>query len=73
MLSGDAQQILLRIAAHFVPKRDEVDAQLHTIAEESPLLAMLSRTIKDHKGRTVAQVGPLESDSRRAACHPNEQ
>jgi len=63
MLQGDPREILTRTAIHFVPKRTEVDAQLRSLAEESPILSMLSRTIKDHKGRTVAEVGPLESDA----------
>jgi hypothetical protein len=63
MLRGTAPEILSRIAIHFVPKRTEIDAQLRSIAEEAPLLSMLSRTIKDHKGRTVAEVGSVDSDA----------
>jgi hypothetical protein len=62
MLKGDAPTVLSRVAVHFAPKRNEIDAQLRSMAEDSPLLSMLSRTIKDHEGRTVAEVGPLTSD-----------
>ena len=62
MLAGDAAQVLARIAVHFVPNRRELEAQLRELAEQAPLSFMMGRSIKDDDGRTVAHVGPLESD-----------
>lgn len=62
MLAGTAEEVLLRIAVHFVPKRGELEAQLRELAQQAPLSFMITRSIKDDDGRTVAHVGPLESD-----------
>jgi Domain of unknown function (DUF4209) len=62
MLAGSGHEILTRVAAHFVPKRDELEAQLRNFAETAPLSYMLSRSIVDDDGRTVAHVGPIEND-----------
>jgi hypothetical protein len=62
MLAGTANEVLRRIAVHFVPRRDELEAQLRDLAKKAPLSYMMTRSIKDDDGRTVAYVGGLESD-----------
>jgi hypothetical protein len=62
MLSGEAPEVLLRIAVHFIPSRDELEKQLRELAKMAPISFLMSRTIKDDEGRTVAHIGPLESD-----------
>ncbi len=56
---GDA---LNRIAAHFTPRRAQVEHQLRDLAEKAPLQAHMPRAISDHDGRTIATVGSLEED-----------
>ena len=62
MLAGTPEEVLLRIAVHFIPQRDELEAQLHELAKQAPLSFMFPRSIKDDDGRTVSYVGSLESD-----------
>lgn len=62
MLAGTAGEVLLRIAVHFVPSRGELEEQLRRLARKAPLSYMMTRSIKDDDGRTVAHVGALESD-----------
>lgn len=62
MLAGSVQEVLGRLAGHFVPRRDELEAQMRDLAKKAPLSYMMARSIKDDDGRTVAHVGPLESD-----------
>lgn len=62
MLAGSSNDVLFRLAAHYVPDRDELESQLREIAERSPLMFMFGRTIKDDDGRTIAEIGPLSED-----------
>ena len=62
MLAGTAEAILVRVALHFVPDRDALEVELRELAQSAPLSFMITRSIKDDDGRTVAHVGSLESD-----------
>ena len=62
MLEGSVTDVLARIAQHFLPDREELEAQLRDLANKAPLSYMMTHTIKDEVGRTVAVVGPLDQD-----------
>jgi len=62
MLAGTAPEVLVRVAVHFIPNRDELQKQLFELAKQAPISFLMSRAIVDDEGRTVARIGPLESD-----------
>ncbi len=62
MTAGSSQEFLMRVAVHFVPKRQEVERQLRELAQRAPISFLMTHTIKDEEGRTIARVGPLDSD-----------
>ncbi|MDP1859584.1 MAG: DUF4209 domain-containing protein [Gemmatimonadaceae bacterium] len=62
MLEGKGEEVLQRIAVHFIPRRDELELQMRELAKKAPLSYLISRSIMDDEGRTVARVGSLESD-----------
>jgi hypothetical protein len=62
LLAGEPHAVLTRIAAHFIPRRDELREQMLSQAEQAPLVSMMTRIIKDDDGRTIARVGPVADD-----------
>lgn len=62
LLGGDPEDVMIRLAAHFIPDRQRVEDQVRSLAAEAPLLSMMSTTLKDHEGRTVATVGSVDHD-----------
>jgi hypothetical protein len=62
MFQGTASDVLFRIAEHYIPKRQEVETQLRELAQETPISFLMTHATKDEEGRTIARVGPLESD-----------
>jgi hypothetical protein len=62
MLTGTASEVLLRVAEHFIPRRQVLETQLRELAQKAPISYLMVHTIKDDEGRTVARIGPLESD-----------
>ena len=62
MTEGDLDIVLRRIAAHFIPSRDEVACQLAELAKKAPLSFLFPIQLQDHKGRPVATIGSLEGD-----------
>lgn len=62
MLSGTAEQVLARIAAHFIPKKDDVEEMVRKLAKSAPLQYLLNHTIVDESGRPIARIGPLDED-----------
>jgi hypothetical protein len=62
MADGDLDTALERITSHYIPPREEVENQLHDLAQQAPISFLFSRQITDYQGRMVAVVGPLEDD-----------
>ena len=62
LLSGGQGPASIRIALHFIPKRDEVENQVKTLAKDHPLSFLFTRQLLDHEGRPVASVRPIEAD-----------
>lgn len=62
MLAGTADEVAIRIAVHFIPDRDQQKNQLETLAAKNPISFLMSRAIKGDGGRTLAIVGPIETD-----------
>jgi hypothetical protein len=62
LTAGSLDEILARIAIHFAPDRDRVEKQIKELAEVAPLTAWIPMSIVDSEGRSVANIGPVESD-----------
>lgn len=62
ILEGDLEDVLSKIAVWNVPKKEQVEKQLRKLSEETPISFLCIKQLKDHQGRTVASIGPLDSD-----------
>jgi hypothetical protein len=62
LLEGSIQEVHKDIAVEFLPIRKESENHLRELAKQAPLSYMISRAIKADDGRTVAHIGPLQSD-----------
>lgn len=62
MIEGNIDEVIIRIAVHYVPKKDEVVRQMKDLAQNNPLLFDMPAAIQGRNGRTVAFVGSLEED-----------
>ena len=62
VLSLGERDLLLRLAAEFLPRRGEVEERLKRLAAEHPLPFLVTRQIVDETGRTVAEIGGVGDD-----------
>jgi hypothetical protein len=62
LLHGSAEEVLVRVAVHFLPRQEELETQLLQLSLDAPLSFLFSTAIVSEEGRTVARVGPIESD-----------
>ncbi|MCC5612295.1 DUF4209 domain-containing protein [Nostoc sp. CHAB 5834] len=62
MTSGDANEVLEKIAIHYIPREEDAKNQILDLAKRTPFLFMLTHQIKNDQGRILATIGPLESD-----------
>ena len=62
LLAGSDTEVLTRLAVHFLPRQDDLEAQLLKLSREAPLSFLFSTAVLDEEGRTVARVGPLKDD-----------
>jgi len=62
LLEGELDNILIRITAHYIPKKSEVEKQLKELASEAPIAFLIPRELQDDMGRPLAKVGSLEED-----------
>lgn len=62
LLQGTGDAVLTRIAVHFLPRQDQLEEHLLELARDAPLSFLFNHSILDENGRTVARVGPIESD-----------
>ncbi|WP_434480139.1 DUF4209 domain-containing protein [Gemmatimonas sp.] len=62
LLEGPGEKVLSRIAAQWLPRREPLERQMRDIASKAPLQSLVTRTLKDAEGRTVATIGPLHED-----------
>jgi Domain of unknown function (DUF4209) len=73
ILDGDLKSVLIRIAASFIPKKDDVENQLNQLFEEAPLHLISKMVILDYKGRSIATVGSLDDDLLGRIAHQMSQ
>ena len=59
---GDLESTLFRIAALYVPTKDQAEKQVLEISKNSPIFSLIPRQLMDDRGRTVAVLGPLKED-----------
>jgi len=62
IIGDDLESTFVRIAVHYVPKKDKTENQLKNLAKNAPISYLFPRQIQDHQGRPVAFIGPLEDD-----------
>ena len=62
IIGDDLESTFVRIAAHYVPKKDQVENQLKDLAQKAPISYLVPRQIQDHQGRPIAFIGSLEDD-----------
>jgi hypothetical protein len=62
MLEGDFAQVLSKIAFCYIPKRGEAEKQIKELSRKFVLQYLVKTVIQDHKGRPVAQIGPVKDD-----------
>lgn len=62
LLHGTSEEVLVRLAVHFLPRQEELQAQLLQLSRDAPLSFLFSTAVKDEEGRTVARIGPIEGD-----------
>jgi len=73
LLTGKSDEVLTRLAVHFIPKREKVETQVREYADEHPLVFLFPVAIKDYLGRTVARIGSMEDDSEGRVIHQMSQ
>jgi len=62
LTEGELDHVLMRITAHYIPKKSEVEKQLKELASEAPSTFLFPRELLDNMGRPLAKVGSLEED-----------
>lgn len=62
MVEGSLNSALGRIAAHFVPRRRDVEDQLDELSRKAPLSFLVTRQLQDYRGRPVATIGSIDAD-----------
>lgn len=62
ILNGEAQEVLGRILSYFEPSKSESEKQLIELARNHPFSFLFPEKIIDERGRTVAQVGSIQTD-----------
>jgi hypothetical protein len=62
MTAGTLDELLVRIAAQFIPDKTAVTQEVHRLAKASPLSAIISQTLVDREGRPIAKIGSVEDD-----------
>lgn len=62
IIGDDIESTFVRIAVHYIPKKDQVENQLKNLAKKAPISYLFPRQIQDHQGRPVAFIGSLEDD-----------
>lgn len=73
LLTGESEEVLNRLAVHFIPERDKVETQVRKYAEEHALIYLFPTAIKDYAGRTVARIGSMEDDLEGRVIHQMSQ
>jgi hypothetical protein len=62
LTEGKLDDVLTRIAAHYIPKKSEVEKQLKELASKAPIAFLIPMELQDNMGRPLAKVGSLEED-----------
>ena len=62
LTEGELDDVLVRITAHYIPKKSEVEKQLKELASKAPIAFLIPMEIQDNLGRPLAKVGSLEED-----------
>jgi hypothetical protein len=73
MTDGTAKETLDRIALQFLPRKDKLEQQVKDLAQKAPLQGLISISIHDEGGRTVATVGSVEDDLEGRVIHQLSQ
>ncbi len=73
LTKGALYETLTRIAVHFLPRKGEIADQLRDLSQKAPLSFLIGKQLQDHRGRPVANIGPLEGDLDGNIAHQMSQ
>lgn len=62
LTEGGLNDVLIRVTAHYIPKKSKVETQLKELAQKAPIAFLIPVELQDNRGRPVAKVGSLEED-----------
>ena len=69
IISDNLKDALVKIAAQFLPDDKYLKMEILEMAKEAPLQALLSTSLMDRDGRTVARIGSVEEDIEGRVSH----
>lgn len=61
-LDKSLEEALIRIAVKFVPEPEKIETQVKDLAKEAPLTFLITHSLMDRDGRTIARIGSIEVD-----------
>jgi len=62
LTDGEAEQAFHRIALYYLPNPEEIRQLVIDLSKEAPLQFLIPMNIVDWEGRSIAKIGPIESD-----------
>jgi hypothetical protein len=69
MLNGTSEEILVRIANHYIFQLEQLKSKLLESTKKSPFQFIITQQLKDHKGRTIANISPYSENSEGHLFH----
>ena len=69
LLADGRESATVRVAVHFIPKRDEAENQVRQHARDHPVLFLFPKQILDYEGRPIASIGSIEDDLEDNVVH----
>lgn len=73
MAEGELEFVLSRIAAKYIPSREETEDQLKEISKKYVFQSIVPKSICDKKGQTVAHIGNILEDLEGNVVHQMSQ
>jgi hypothetical protein len=62
MLQGSLEDVLRRIAVHFLQSKSKTAAQVQELSSQYPLHYMFRSVLQDNNGRPIAEIGSVKDD-----------
>lgn len=72
-ITGSIDEVLERIAIHYIPRKDEAKKQLKELSCTAPLSFLMPTDLIDEKGRLIATIGSINDDPEGNIIHQISQ